>query len=240
MTERQGLFVDGLTITHPAFAATYDLAVPAGAFCALIGPSGGGKTTLLNALAGFETPSAGAVSFDGVTLAGLEPAERPTTILFQDHNLFEHLDAFDNVALGLRPDLRLDASQRERVMQALARVGLVAKENRKPAALSGGERQRVALARALARERKLLLLDEPFGALDPGLRREMIALVDDIRRERGATVLLSLHTPQDMIGHADLAAFIAGGRVALVKPPADMLRGRLDPRLDAYLGQTHR
>ncbi|MBK9082566.1 MAG: ATP-binding cassette domain-containing protein [Rhizobiales bacterium] len=238
MNEGEGLVADGLTVVHPDFTATYDLAVPRGAFCALIGPSGGGKTTLLNTVAGFEAIARGTLRFGGVDLAPLAPAARPATALFQDHNLFAHLDVTANVAIGVRPDLRLDEGQRAEVAQALARVGLAGKERRRPADLSGGERQRVALARALVRDRPLLLLDEPFAALDPGLRRDMIALVDALRRERGATVLLSLHTPTDMLGHADLAAFIAEGRAILVDSPARALAGGLDPRLDAYLGLT--
>ncbi len=232
-----GLIVDDLTIVHDDFSASYDLALPRGAFCALIGPSGGGKTTLINALAGFERPARGRLVFDGRDLTALAPAQRPMTILFQEHNLFAHLDAAQNVGIGLRPGLDLDAGGRARVADALARVGLSGKEKRRPSELSGGERQRVGLARALARDRPLLLLDEPFGALDPGLRRDMIALVDEIRRERGASVLLSLHTPQDMLGHADRVAFIAEGRVALTATPQDALAGGLDPRLDAYLGR---
>jgi thiamine transport system ATP-binding protein len=235
-----GLAARGLTIVHPDFSATYDLSVARGAFCALIGPSGGGKTTLLNAIAGFETPARGELVFDGADLTRLEPAQRPVTILFQEHNLFGHLDVARNVAIGLRPDLKLDESERGRVQDALARVGLAGKEQRRPDELSGGERQRVGLARALARDRPLLLLDEPFGALDPGLRRDMIALVDALRRERGATVLLSLHTPQDMLGHADAAVFVAEGRVILTATPEAALAGDLDPRLAAYLGRDPR
>ena len=218
MAEGAGLVADDLTVAHPDFSATYDLALPRGAFCALIGPSGGGKTTLINTIAGFERIARGRLSFDGVDLAPLAPAARPVTVLFQDHNLFAHLDVTANVAIGLKPDLRLDAAQRAEVADALARVGLAGKELRRPDELSGGERQRVGLARALVRDRPLLLLDEPFAALDPGLRRDMIALVDELRRERGATVLLSLHTPADMIGHADLAAFIAERTAAYVQP----------------------
>lgn len=238
MTDASGLVVRDLLISHEDFTATYDLVAPRGAFCALMGPSGGGKTTLLNAIAGFEAPSAGSLRFDGVDLVPLAPAQRPATILFQSDNLFGHLDAFANVAIGLRPSLRLNAQEREEALEALARVGLKGKERRKPAELSGGERQRVGLARALARRRPLLLLDEPFSALDPGLRADMIALLDEIRRERGATVLLSLHTPQDMLGRADMAAFIAEGRVILTGAPHTLLQGRLDARLDAFLGRS--
>lgn len=232
-----GLLLRDLTIVHADFTATYDLALPRGAFCGLIGPSGGGKTTLLNAIAGFETPARGTLTFEGQDLLPLEPAARPVTILFQENNLFEHLSAFQNVALGLRPDLKLTEAQRDAVAAALDKVGLKGKEARRPGHLSGGERQRVAIARALVRQRPLWLMDEPFGALDPGLRREMIALIEAMRREQGASVLLSLHTPADMLGHADCAAFIAEGRVALVDAPEALLAGGRGAALDAYLGR---
>jgi thiamine transport system ATP-binding protein len=210
------LEIESLALNYLGFSARYDLAVPAGSLCAVIGPSGGGKTTLLHAIAGFEQPASGRLAFDGRDLLGLKPAARPVSILFQDHNLFPHLDVFDNVALGLKPSLRLDIAERQRVEAALAEVDLAGFAARMPAALSGGQRQRVALARALLRGKPLMLLDEPFGALDPGLRREMIARVDALRRRHGLTVLMTIHTPEEVAERADLFAFVAQGRVAAV------------------------
>lgn len=234
------LELDALTLSYPDFRARFDLTVETGALCALIGPSGGGKTTLLHAIAGFERPASGRLSFDGHDLIPLAPAQRPATILFQDHNLLPHLTAAQNVGLGLDPGLRLDGRQRAEVENALARVDLAGFGARRPAELSGGQRQRVALARALVRDRPLMLLDEPFSALDPGLRREMIALVDDLRREKGLTVLLSLHTPEDAAGRLDQIAFVEAGRVLLSGPPEDVLGARGVPALDAYFGRAER
>ncbi|HEV7334903.1 MAG TPA: ATP-binding cassette domain-containing protein [Bosea sp. (in: a-proteobacteria)] len=208
----------GLALRYPDFEACYDLTVPAGALCAVIGPSGGGKTTLLHAIAGFERPSAGRLHFNGQDLLPLAPAARPVSILFQDHNLFPHLTAAENVGLGLKPSLRLDVDERERVAAALAEVNLTEFASRRPAELSGGQRQRVALARALLRGKPLMLLDEPFGALDPGLRREMIDRVDTLRRSHGLTVLMTLHTPEEAAQTADLFAFVANGRVEAAGP----------------------
>jgi thiamine transport system ATP-binding protein len=115
-------------------------------------------------------------------------------------------------------------------------VGLPGLGKRRPAELSGGQRQRVAIARALVRHRPLMLLDEPFGALDPGLRQEMIGLIDALRREEGLTVLLSIHTPEDIAGVADRLAFIADGRVIAAAPPAEMLTKGRDAEIDRYLG----
>ncbi len=158
-------------------------------------------------------------------------------MLFQDHNLFPHLSAAENVGLGIHPSLRLTAGERAGVAAALGRVGLAGLGDRRPAELSGGQRQRVALARALLRKRPLVLLDEPFGGLDPGLRKEMVALVDSLRRDEGLTVLVSIHTPEEIGDAADLMAFVAEGRILDVAPPADMFRAGRDPLIDRYLGR---
>ena len=157
-------------------------------------------------------------------------------MVFQDHNLFPHLTAAENVGLGVKPSLRLDAAERGRVTAALAAVDLAELSGRRPGEMSGGQRQRVALARALATQKPLLLLDEPFGGLDPGLRRSMIALVDRLRRERGFTVVLTIHTPDDVLNSANMAAFVAGGRVIAAGPPRSVLDPRGDPRIAAFLG----
>ena len=225
-----------LTLRYPDWSACFDLQVPRGEMCALVGPSGGGKTTLLHAVAGFSSPVSGALRFDGRDLLGLAPAERPLSILFQEHNLFPNLTAAQNIGLGLHPGLRLTAAQKRQVSDALERVRLPGVEGRRPAELSGGQRQRVALARALVRDRPLMLLDEPFSALDPGLRRDMIALVDDIRRERGLTVVVSIHTPEDAKSIAELAAFIAEGRVIAVDAPSALFAPGRHPELDRFFG----
>jgi len=231
------LEVADLVLNYTDFNARYTLTVPARALCGLIGPSGGGKTTLLHAIAGFERPSSGNLRFAGQDLLGLRPAERPLSMLFQDHNLFPHLTAFENVAIGIDPSLRLDRQKREGVFEALARVGLPGLDRRRPAELSGGQRQRVSIARALVRKRPLMLLDEPFGGLDPGLRKEMIALVDELRRAEGLTVLVSIHTPEDLGEAADLMAFVAEGKVLAVAKPDEMLAGALNPAVKRYLGR---
>jgi thiamine transport system ATP-binding protein len=231
------LEVADLALDYPDFHARYTLTVPAKAFCGLIGPSGGGKTTLLHAIAGFERPTSGALRFAGQDLLRLKPAERPLSMLFQEHNLFPHLTAFQNVALGVDPRLKLDEAGRANVGDALRRVGLPGLGGRLPSQLSGGQRQRVSIARALVRKRPLMLLDEPFGGLDPGLRREMIALVDEIRLAERLTVLVSIHTPEDIGNAADLIAFVGEGRVLAFGSPADILQGGQSPVIDRYFGR---
>lgn len=229
------LRVETVTILYPDFTGQYDLSLPSGTIAAVIGPSGGGKTTLFSALAGFETLDSGQMLFDGVDFTHEAPAARPSAMLFQDHNLLPHLTARANVALGLSPDLRLSPAQWERADDALQQVGLGGLGDRLPQALSGGQRQRVALARALVREKPLLLLDEPFGALDPGLRKEMIALVARLQRARTLTVLMSLHTPQDAAGIADRMIFIAEGRVQMNDAPERVLASGA-PMVRRFLG----
>ncbi len=223
-------------VSYPGFACRYTLDVARGSLCALVGPSGGGKTTLLSAIAGFEPVASGTMTFDGADLLPLPPAKRPVSMLFQDWNLFPHLDAAANVGLGIRPDLRLGEADRAAVGAVLARVGLAGMAGRRPADLSGGERQRVALARALVMRRPLMLLDEAFAALDPGLRRDMLDLVDELRREHGLTVLMSIHTPDDVAGLADTMAFVAEGRIRASGPPAAILRSD-DPAVIRFLGR---
>ena len=229
------LELDRLVIAQEDWRLTADLKIAAGTATAIIGPSGAGKSTLLDAIAGFIRPAAGRVLWEGRDLTPLPPAARPVTLLFQDHNLFAHLTAAQNVGLGLRPDLRLDAGERARVAAALAETGLGGKEGRRPGELSGGERSRVALARALLRNRPLLLLDEPFAALGPALRAEMLDLVARIRAEQGATLLMVSHAPEDARRIADQVVLVDEGRVA---PPVetDPLFADPPPALRAYLG----
>ncbi|MGF1632067.1 MAG: thiamine ABC transporter ATP-binding protein [Kiloniellaceae bacterium] len=236
MPEEPLLRVEGLAFRYEDMAMVFDLALARGQCLALLGPSGAGKSTLLSLIAGFERPLAGRVLIDGADVTGWTPAARPVTSLFQEHNLFAHLDAAENVGLGLDPGLRLDAAQRQAVAEALARVGLEGLEKRRPAQLSGGQRQRVALARSLVREKPLLLLDEPFSALDPGLRLEMLDLVRQLQGERGLTVVMVSHNPQDALRIAGQTAFVHDGRVLIAGPTRAVLEAREPAELRAFLG----
>lgn len=227
------LVIENCRLTWPDFRAEYSLRVKTGNLCAIVGPSGGGKTTLLHMIAGFETPESGELTFEGRDLLALEPSQRPVAIVFQDHNLFPHLDAADNVALGLRPSLRLTDTERALVEETLEAVGLKGLSGRKPGAMSGGQRQRVALARALVSGRPLILLDEPFSSLDPHLRQGMLKLVDELRRKRPVTILMSIHTPEDAADLADQMVFIAGGRVMASGTPSEIMRGPFSSRIAA-------
>ncbi|WP_421272269.1 thiamine ABC transporter ATP-binding protein [Aeromonas taiwanensis] len=230
------LNIDRLVTSYPDWRVDFTATLARGEITALIGPSGAGKSTLLGMIAGFVPVESGTLTFDGQDLMPLGPAERPVTTLFQDHNLFLHLSVFDNIAIGLHPGLRLNAAQRDQVNEAAERVGLGAMLMRLPDQLSGGQQQRVGLARALVRGKPLLLLDEPFSALDPALRREMLAEVARLACEQGITVLMVSHNPEDAQLIADQVLFIDEGCIALQGKP-EILQSSDHPGLLRYLGR---
>ena len=229
------LTLDALHLQLGSFSLTADWTAQPGETLALIGPSGAGKSTLLLAIAGFLAPLQGRILWQGQDLAAIGPGDRPLTILFQDQNLFPHLTLLQNLSLGLSPRLDLTPAVRERVEVALDRVGLSGLGNRKPGQLSGGQQGRAALARALLRARPMLLLDEPFAALGPALRAEMLALVQEVAAETKALVVMVSHDPRDVQGFAGRTVLVAEG---VAQPPVDTARMFADPppALRDYLG----
>ena len=217
----------------------YDLQIPLGQVVAIMGASGSGKSTLLNLLSGFIQPQndSAQILLGDERVDLLDPSQRPVTSLFQEHNLFAHMSAFNNLALGIRTSLKLTVSEVAQVEAALEQVGLAGLGSRLPKQLSGGQRQRVSLGRALVRRKPLLLLDEPFSALDPALRQEMAALVKSLSRQRKLTVLLVTHEPRDALELAETVVFIADGRVHWQGPSKDFLQQN-DTHIKAYLGQS--
>jgi thiamine transport system ATP-binding protein len=217
----------------------YDLQIPLGQVVAIMGASGSGKSTLLNLLSGFIQPQndSAQILLGDERVDLLDPSQRPVTSLFQEHNLFAHMSAFNNLALGIRTSLKLTGSEVAQVETALQQVGLAGLGSRLPKQLSGGQRQRVALGRALVRRKPLLLLDEPFSALDPALRQEMSALVKSLTQQHQLTVLLVTHEPRDALELAETVVFIANGRVHWQGPSKDFLQQN-DTYIKAYLGQN--
>ena len=232
-----GIDLEAVAFRYEDMQMRFDLHVEDGECLAVIGPSGAGKSTLLALIAGFERADSGRIRIGGQDVTHQHPSVRPVTMLFQDHNLFAHLDVAANVGLGIHPGLRLSAGDRARVAEALARVGLAGKGRRLPAQLSGGERQRAALARSLVRDRPLLLLDEPFAALGPALRREMLELVDHMRRERRLTVLMVTHQPEDARLAAGRTAWVEDGAVRRIGPTAALFADPGFAALRLYLGE---
>jgi len=228
--------LDNVAFSYGETSMAFDLSVSAGQIVAVMGPSGSGKSTLLNLVAGFEPPSAGRVLIDGADVTKLPPAARPVSMVFQENNLFAHLDVASNVGLGRSPSLRLTPADRADIAAALQRTGLAGKEKRLPVELSGGERQRVALSRVLVRDRPVLLLDEPFASLGPALRKEMLELVRALYVDRGMSVLMVTHHPEDARSLADSVAFIDEGRVAAYLPSVEMFSDAAPPAFRAYVG----
>jgi thiamine transport system ATP-binding protein len=203
----------------------FTLAAERGEQIAILGPSGAGKSTLLNLIAGFITPASGTILLGDEDHTRTPPARRPVSMLFQENNLFTHLTVQQNIALGLHPGLKLNAAQREKLNEIAATMGLESLLERLPDQLSGGQRQRVALARCLVREQPLLLLDEPFSALDPALRQEMLALVQNVCRRQQLTLLMVSHSVEDAARIAERALVVAEGRIAWDGATDTLLRG---------------
>jgi thiamine transport system ATP-binding protein len=231
------LRLERLELAQGSFRLTADLEVAQGASVALLGPSGGGKSTLLAAIAGFLAPRSGRVLWRGQDLGPLAPGQRPVSVLFQDNNLFPHLTALQNVALGLRPTLRPRPEETAQAAEALNRVGLSGLESRRPSQLSGGQQARAALARVLVQNRPLVLMDEAFGALGPALKAEMLALTRKVLVQRGATILMVTHDPEDAMALAESIVVVAEGQAqppqataALLAAPPSALRAYLGAR----------
>lgn len=216
----------------------FDCGFASGKVTAVVGPSGSGKSTLLNLVAGFETPDDGRVLFRDRDVSNDEVSARPVSLIFQDNNLFAHLDVYTNVGLGIDPSLRLTKDQSTLIGHALQTVGLAGFEQRLPSSLSGGERQRAALARALVRRRPILLLDEPFAALDPGLRAEMARLLKSLHAESGNTVLLVTHHPDDIRRLADAVVFLSDGRILFEGSPTLFFASTHIPQISTFLGSS--
>ena len=206
----------------------FSLTVERGEQVAILGPSGAGKSTLLNLIAGFLTPASGSLTIDGVDHTTMPPSRRPVSMLFQENNLFSHLTVAQNIGLGLNPGLKLNAIARQ--------MGIDNLMARLPGELSGGQRQRVALARCLVREQPILLLDEPFSALDPALRQEMLTLVSTSCQQQKMTLLMVSHSVEDAARIATRSVVVADGRIAWQGMTNELLSGKASA--SALLGIT--
>jgi thiamine transport system ATP-binding protein len=228
--------LDHVSFRYEDMGMMFDAEFASGSITAIIGPSGAGKSTLLNLVAGFEAPVSGRVLIGNNDVTALPPDQRPVSMIFQDHNVFAHLDLWQNVAIGVAPSLQLDAVQSAKVEAALGEVGLAALKRRKPGEVSGGERQRVAIARALVRDKPVLLLDEPFAALGPALRLGMLDLVKAMQRQRKLTVLMVSHQPEDAVYAASHTAYLEAGHIVALRPTQELFAATDIPGLGEYLG----
>jgi thiamine transport system ATP-binding protein len=226
------LQLEAIRFNQGDFALQADFAVAAGTRTAIIGPSGGGKSTLLALIAGFERPGSGRILWNDEDLTMRLPGARPVATLFQDGNLFPHLDIGTNVALGISPKARPSKDAVLQAAIALKKVGLGGFESRMPAALSGGQLSRAALARTLLTRRPIVLLDEPFAALGPAMRREMLDLVPALLPD--ATVLMVTHDPEDARAFGHQTIFVSEGRVRSPQATGALFSDP-DPDLRVYL-----
>lgn len=171
----------------------FDFKIKAGETVAIVGESGAGKSTLFQLLSGFEYPKSGEIILNNINHTFNSPNLRPISLLFQEHNLFNHLTVWQNLALGIRPNLKINWTEQEKIKGLLKQMNLSNYSETYPENLSGGQKQRVGLARCLLRQRPILLLDEPFSAFDPHLRQEMFHLIKDLHQKEGFTLLLITH-----------------------------------------------
>jgi spermidine/putrescine transport system ATP-binding protein len=216
-----------------------DLKLSQGEFFTLLGPSGCGKTTTLRMIAGFERPTSGEVRIEGEDVAQLPPHKRPTNTVFQSYALFPHLSVEANVAFGLKRKKVSKDEIAERVKAELERVGLAAEANRRPSQLSGGMQQRVALARALVNLPKVLLLDEPLGALDLKLRKELQVELKRIQRDVGITFVYVTHDQEEALTMSDRIAVMNRGRVEQVAAPEEVYNRPATTFVAGFIGVSN-
>jgi spermidine/putrescine transport system ATP-binding protein len=233
--------LSGVTKRFGEFVAVDDLMLEIyeGEFFSLLGPSGCGKTTTLRMIAGFEEPTEGEISIAGEPMRGVPPYKRPVNTVFQSYAIFPHLNVFDNVAFGLRRAGVRGEELSQRVTEACAMVQLEGFEKRKPGALSGGQQQRVALARALVKRPKVLLLDEPLGALDLKLRKEMQLELKSLQHEVGITFVYVTHDQEEALTMSDRIAVMNEGRVQQVADPATLYESPRNRFVANFIGQTN-
>ncbi|WP_411288007.1 sulfate/molybdate ABC transporter ATP-binding protein [Phenylobacterium sp.] len=240
------LEISGISKSFGRFPALKDVSLQAHdkEFLALLGPSGSGKTTLLRVLAGLESPDAGEVRFDGEDFLSLPVRRRRVGMVFQHYALFRHMTVAQNIAFGLtvrpRAERPAKAAIQERVRELLALVQLEGLERRFPAQLSGGQRQRVALARALAIEPRMLLLDEPFGALDAQVRRELRRWLRELHDRAGVTTVFVTHDQEEALDLADRVAILKDGELIQLGTPNEVYENPATPFVFDFLGAACR
>lgn len=215
-----------LSYLYPPLNMCFDLNINAGERVAVLGPSGAGKSTLLHLIAGFIMPQSGQLLLDNVEHSNTPPSLRPVSMLFQENNLFAHLTVDQNIGLGLSPGLTLTPEQQQKRLDICRRVGLIDYRDRLPSQLSGGQRQRTALARCLVRDKPILLLDEPFSALDPALRSTMLSLLEEACDEQSLTLLMVSHNLDDAARIAPRTLLVSNGNIIYDGITQDLLEGK--------------
>jgi len=226
---------DDVIYDYEEEAFHFNVTINQGDIVAVLGGSGAGKSTLLNLVAGFIEPKDGDIIIAGNSMLNTEPHLRPLSMLFQERNLFDHLSVHDNIGLGLNPGLKLNKEQQQKIVEVCEQVGIKKLLSRLPGELSGGQKQRVALARCFVQNNPLLLLDEPFSALDPVLREEMLNIVKSLAKQQNMTVMMVTHHLSDALNAATHYLFVDHGEIISSGEMAQLQRADIPDAVSKFI-----
>ena len=213
--------LENISIKLDNFRTKFTVEINKGEWVGIIGQSGAGKSTFLNLIAGFAQPEEGSLLINNIEINNLPASKRSISSLFQDNNLFPHLSVYQNIAIAIKPNLKLHDNEKKKIFEIIEYLNLSSKAHSSIGTLSGGERQRVALGRVMSSDKKILLLDEPFSQLDPNLRIEMLELIKKIREEKKITIIMAIHTPAEAINFVSRFLMIKEGKVLRELQPQD-------------------
>ena len=219
--------LENISIKLDNFRTKFTVEINKGEWVGIIGQSGAGKSTFLNLIAGFAQPEVGSLLINNTEIRNLPASKRSISSLFQDNNLFPHLSVYQNIAIAIKPNLKLHENEKGEIFEIIEYLNLSSKIHSGIGTLSGGERQRVALGRVMSSDKKILLLDEPFSQLDPNLRIEMLELIKKIREKKKITIIMAIHTPAEAIDFVSRFLLIKEGEVFRELEPQDY-------RIDLY------
>ena len=219
--------LENISIKLDNFRTKFTVEINKGEWVGIIGQSGAGKSTFLNLIAGFAQPEVGSLLINNTEMRNLSASKRSISSLFQDNNLFPHLSVYQNIAIAIKPNLKLHENEKGKIFEIVEYLNLSSKIHSSIGTLSGGERQRVALGRVMSSDKKILLLDEPFSQLDPNLRIEMLELIKKIREKKKITIIMAIHTPAEAIDFVSRFLLIKEGKVFRELEPQDY-------RIDLY------
>ena len=213
--------LENISIKLDNFRTKFTVEIKKGEWVGIIGQSGAGKSTFLNLIAGFAQPEAGSLLINNTEVRNLSASKRSISSLFQDNNLFPHLSVYQNIAIAIKPNLKLHENEKGKIFEIIEYLNLSSKTHSSIGRLSGGERQRVALGRVMSSDKKILLLDEPFSQLDPNLRIEMLELIKKIREKKNITIIMAIHTPAEAIDFVSRFLLIKEGEILRELEPQD-------------------
>ena len=219
--------LENISLKLDNFRTNFTVEIKKGEWVGIIGQSGAGKSTFLNIIAGFAQPEVGSLLINNTEMRNLPASKRSISSLFQDNNLFPHLSVYQNIAIAIKPNLKLHENEKGKIFEIIEYLNLSSKIHSGIGTLSGGERQRVALGRVMSSDKKILLLDEPFSQLDPNLRIEMLELIKKIREKKKITIIMAIHTPAEAIDFVSRFLLIKEGEVFRELEPRDY-------RIDLY------